>query len=214
MLTFYDYLPSQNGWKIRQLLRHTGLPHRTEYVSIFQSEGQRPDYRRINPWGAVPAIRLDDGRVLSESNAILWYLGRDTPYRDQDPFQEAKILQWLSFEADYVQSSMGSLRYWTLTGKVPQRRPTALVDAKRAAGARALRILDEELAERPFIAGQSYSIADISIFAYAHLAPDAGLPLDAYPHFNAWVERVRRQPGHLAEMFPYSIDPHSQAELP
>src|SRR5262249_23141941 len=137
------------GWKIRQLLRHTGVAHRTEYVSIFEGEGQRPDYRAVNPWGAVPAIRLDDGRVLSESNAILWFLSRGTPYRDQDPFQEAKILQWLSFEADYVQSSMGSLRFWILTGKVPERRPAALVDAKRSAGARALKVLDAELATRP-----------------------------------------------------------------
>src|SRR5258705_5476928 len=111
MLTLYDYLPSQNGYKIRLLLAQLGRPYRTEIVSIFEGEGQRPDYLAVNPWGAVPAIRLDDGRVLAESNAILFHLARDTVYLPGDAFLQAKTLQWMSFEADYVQMRMGSLRY-------------------------------------------------------------------------------------------------------
>jgi glutathione S-transferase len=213
MITLYDYLPSQNAWKVRQLLHHLEIPYRTEIISIYEGQGQRDAFRAVNPWGAVPAIRLDDGRVLSESNAILWYLSGGTRYRDAEPFAEAKLLQWLSFEADYVQTSVGSLRYWTLTGKLRARTPELVAD-KRETAERALAILDEQLATRPFIAGPSYSIADISIFAYAHLAGDADIPTANLRNFAAWVERVRGQKRFLAEMFPYSIDPHASAELP
>jgi glutathione S-transferase len=213
MLTLYDYRPSQNAWKVRQLLRHLNIPHATKLVSIFEGHGQDKDYLAVNPWGAVPAIRLDDGRVLSESNAILWYLSGETRYRPADSFDAAKVFQWLSFEADYVQSSIGSLRYWTLTNKL-RARSTALVEAKRATGERALSILEREFTARPFIVGDAYSIADISLFAYAHLAADAGIATGHLPAFEAWVERVRAQKGFLAKMYPYSIDPHSYAELP
>jgi|ERR1700730_4136789 glutathione S-transferase len=213
MLTLFDYLPSQNGWKVRQLLHLLGLAYRTEIVSIFEGEGQTADYLAVNPWGAVPAIRLEDGRVLSESNAILWYLSADTPFRSNDSFAQAKIFQWLSFEADYVQASVGSLRFWTLTGKLPAR-PSSLVKDKQRIGGRALRVLDNELATHPFIVGDVYSIADISIFAYAHLASDAGISTGHLPAFEAWVDRIRARDGFLAKMYSYSIDPHSSVELP
>jgi glutathione S-transferase len=211
VITLYDYLPSQNGYKIRLLLNHLGQAYRTEIVSIFEGEGQRPEYLAINPTGAVPAIRLEDGRVLAESNAILTFLAEGTRYYPDDRYARAKVQQWLSFEADYVQATLGSLRHWVMTGK---RRPQELLDSKRAGGQKALRILDRELAQREFIAGDDYTIADMSLFAYAHRAPEAGVSLGGYPNFEAWVGRVRAQPGFLAEMFPYSIDPWSGRELP
>jgi|SRR5271167_3739680 len=213
MITLYDYLPSQNAWKVRQLLGHLGIPYRTEIVGIFEGEGQTPRYLAVNPWGAVPAIRLEDGRVLCESNAILWYFSGRTRFRSEDAFEQAKIFQWLSFEADYVQTSVGSLRFWTLTGKL-SARPASLVEGKRAVAGRALGILDRELSQRLFVAGNSYSIADISMFAYAHLANEAGILTTRLPSFESWVARVKAQEGHLAEMHPYSIDSHSFAELP
>ena len=121
MITLYDYLPSQNGWKIRQLLQMLALPHRTRLVSIFEGAGQSPDYLAINPTGAVPAIVLADGRALAESNAILWYLAEGTALLPDERFARAKVAQWLSFEADYVQSSIGTLRHWILTGKAARR---------------------------------------------------------------------------------------------
>jgi len=208
MLTLYDYLPSQNGWKVRQLLRHLDLPYRTVPVSIFKGEGRQPEYLRINPTGTVPAIALEDGRTLAESNAILAYLAEGTPYLPGDAYGRAKVLQWLNFEQERVESVIGSLRYWTLTGQLAKRAP-ALVELKREAGLRALSMLDAELATRPFVAGESYGIADIALFAYASRADEAGFDLAPYPRFRAWIERVRAQPGHLAEAFPYSVDPHA-----
>jgi len=213
MLTLFDYLPSQNAWKVRQLLNHLGRPHKTEYVSIFEGEGQRPDYLAVNPTGAVPAIRLDDGRVLAESNAILAFLAEGTRYLPDDAYGRAKVLQWLSFEGNYVEPAIGTLRHWILTGK-DARRPRELVESRRGASMKALGILDRELASRPFIAGDAYTIADISLFAYTSRAHEAKLPLGDFANVVAWIERVEAQPGFLAKMYPYSIDPHSGGELP
>ncbi|HEV8692614.1 MAG TPA: glutathione S-transferase family protein [Lysobacter sp.] len=213
MFTLYDYLPSQNAWKVRQLLQHLQRPYRTQLVSIFEGEGGEATYRAISPTGTVPAIRLDDGRVLAESNAILTFLAEGTPYLPDDAYGRAKVWQWLSFEQERVESQIGALRHWTLTGKLP-RRPEVLVELKRKGGLKALAILDTELATRDFIAGARYSIADIAMFAYASRAEEAGLSLQPHPHFRAWVARVEAQPGFLAEMHPYSMDPHSVGELP
>jgi glutathione S-transferase len=213
MLTLFDYLPSQNAWKVRQLLNHLQIPYRTEYISIFEGEGQRPEYLAINPTGAVPAIRLDDGRVLAESNAILAFLAEGTAYLPSDAFGRAKVLQWLSFEGNYVEPAIGTLRHWILTGK-DARRPRELVESRRAASLKALGILDRELAARPFIAGDAYTIADISLFAYTSRAHEANLPLGDFANVGAWIERVEAEPGFLAKTYPYSIDPRSAGELP
>jgi glutathione S-transferase len=212
MLTLYDYLPSQNAWKVRLLLNHLDIPYRTEIVRIFEGEGQRPDFLAVNPTGAVPALRLPDGRTLAESNAILAYLAHGTPYLPSDAFGQAKVQQWLSFEQDHV-TSIATLRHWTLTGKLARRAP-ALVERLRHVAAKALAILDRELAARPFIAGAAYTIADMSLFAYVHRADEAGLALSNYPGVMGWIDRVRAQPGFLGTVHPYSIDPYSGGELP
>lgn len=212
MLTLYDYLPSQNGWKVRQVLHHLQIPHRQEFVSIFEGEGKRSKHLAVNPTGAVPAIRYDDGRTLAESNAILFHLARGSALLSDDTFQQAKTLQWLSFEADYIQSTLGAVRHWRMTGKL-DRRPPALVSSRLDAGKAALAALDRELAGHDFLVG-TYGIADISMFAYAHLAEEAGVPLDPFSNVVAWVGRVRAQPRHLADRFGYDVDQHSAGELP
>ena len=211
-MILYDYLPSQNAWKARQLLQHLQRPAERRFISIFEGEGQDAAYRRISPTGTVPALQLDDGRVLAESNAILAYLAEGTPYLPGDAFGRAKVWQWLSFEQERIESQIGALRHWTMTGKLA-RRPQVLVDMKRSAGMNTLQILEAELAQRDFIAGDAYSIADIALFAYTSRADEAGFDLAAFPNVSAWIARVRAQPGHLAETFPYAIDPHSVNEL-
>jgi len=213
MLTLYDYLPSQNAWKVRQLLHHLGRPYRTVEVSIFEGQGRSESYLRISPTGTVPAIELDNGRVLAESNAILMYLADGTPYVPDDAFGRAKVQQWLHFEQERVESVIGALRHWTLTGKLARRAP-ALVEAKRHAAQRTLEILERELSGRDFIAGERYGIADIALFAYGSRAAEAGFALDEYPAIRAWIARVEAQPGFLATMHPYASDPHSVRELP
>lgn len=213
MITLYDYLPSQNAWKVRLLLNQLEIPYERRLVSIFEGEGRREEFLRINPTGRVPALRLEDGRTLAESNAILAYLADGTRFLPADPFARGKVHQWLSFEQENVESVIGALRHWTMTGKLARRLPQ-LVEAKRAGSLDTLALLDRELAQRPFIAGSDYTIADISIFAYASRAEEADLSLEPYPHLRAWIARVESQPRFLAEMHPYSIDPHSSNELP
>lgn len=214
MLVLYDYLPSQNAWKVRQLLHHLGRPHRTEQVSIFEGEGRHEAFVRISPTGTVPAIVLDDGRALAESNAILCFLADGTRYLPGDAVARAKVWQWLSFEQERIESQVGALRHWTLTGKLARRAP-ALVEAKRRGALRALEILDAQFALRDFIVGDDYTVADIGLFAYASRADEAdGLSLVPHAHLRAWIDRVRAQPGFLDETFPYSVDPHSANDLP
>jgi len=213
MLTLFDYLPSRNAWKVRQLLAHLGMPYRSRIVSIFEGEGRDPAFLALNPSGRVPVLQLEDGRALAESNAILAYLADGTPYLPSDPFQRAKVHQWLSFEQENIESVIGALRHWTMTGKLERRMP-ALVEMKRKGALRTLAILEAQLSQRPFIAGDAYTIADIAVFAYAARAEEAGLSLEPYPHFRQWVARVAAQPGHLDDAVPYSVDPHSVNELP
>jgi len=212
MLTLYDYLPSRNAWKVRQLLQHLGRPWQTRLVSIFEGEGRQPDYLAISPTGTVPAIELDDGRTLAESNAILMYLAQGTDYLPGDSYGQARVWQWLSFEQERIESQIGALRHWTLTGKLA-RRPEALVAIKRASGGDSLAILERELSTREFIGGDRYGVADIAVFAYVSVAGDAGFDLESFPAIGRWISRVQAQPGHLAEVHPYSMDPHSVKEL-
>jgi glutathione S-transferase len=213
MMTLYDYLPSRNAWKVRQLLQHLALPYRTVEVSIFEGAGRTPEFLALNPTGKVPVLQLDDGRALAESNAILAFLADGTPYLPGDPFARAKVHQWLSFEQENVEAVIGSLRHWVMTGKLARRSP-GIVEAKRKGALRTLALLDRELTQRAFIAGDDYTIADIALFAYASRAEEADVPLAPFAAFRAWVARVEAQPGFLADAHPYSIDPHSAGELP
>jgi len=147
MITLYDYLPSQNAYKVRLLLSHLKIPYKTEMVSIFEGQGQTQEFLVVNPTGAVPALRLDDGRTLAESNAILIYLADKTKYLPADNYHRAKILQWLFFEGEQVQSTVATLRHWVLTGKDKNRNEETLI-SKRKGALKSLKILDHELSCR------------------------------------------------------------------
>ena len=212
MLRLYDYLPSQNAWKVRLLLNHLGLRYERRLVSIFEGESRTDAFLSMNPVGAVPVLEVEPGRFVAESNAILCYLAEGTPYLPADPLVRAKVMQWLFFEQSYVEPQIGSLRYWTLTGKLDRRSPD-MIAGKRAYSLRALAALERALSRHDFLAGDRYTIADMAVFAYAAHAEEAGLDLAPYPAFRAWIARVEAQPGFLAERFPYTIDPHATKEL-
>jgi len=212
MLTLYDYLPSQNGWKIRLLLNQLNQTYQQKFVSIFEGEGRTRDYLAINPTGAVPALQLEDGSTIAESNAILVYLAYDTTFYPSDPLKQAKVLQWLFFESDYVQASVATLRHWKLTGK-DAKRSSDMMSNKHNASIKTISVLDSWLSEKTFLIGNDYTIADISVFAYVHLCEDAGVMLNDYPNVRRWIETVRNQPRFLDEVFPYSMDKYSIREL-
>jgi len=213
MLTLYDYLPSQNGYKVRLLLSHLRLPYRMVPVSIFEGEGRKAEFIARNPTGAVPVLELESGATLPESNAILCYLAEGTAYLPNDPWQRAQTLRWMFFEEDYIQNGLASLRHWTLTGKLARRSPE-LIGQKRALSQKTLGILDGWLGRHPFLAADGYTIADMSVYAYTAFGEEAGLPMADFPSVLEWIRRVRSQPGFLSESYGYSVDPHSKGELP
>ena len=201
MLTLYDYLPSQNGWKVRVLLGLLGIPFRTEPVAIFAGESRSDAFLKLNPAGAIPVLKLEDGRAIAESNAILTYLAEGTRFLSDDRFTRAKIMQWLFFEQYYVEPVIGSLRFWTLTGRLALN--AAMVEGKREAGGRALAALERELAATRFLAGERFTIADIAVYAYAHRADDCGFALSGYPAVTAWIERAAAEMGPGYPVHPY-----------
>ncbi|NTG08763.1 glutathione S-transferase family protein [Rhizobium rhizogenes] len=207
MLTLYDYLPSQNGWKARVLFGLLNIPYQSRLVSIFEGEGRTDAFLDLNPAGGIPVLELEDGRAIAESNAILAYLAEGTPFFPAERYQRAKVMQWLFFEQYHVEPVIGTLRFWTLTGRLELNQ--AMVAAKRAAGARALAALERGLADTPFLVGNEFTIADIAVYAYGHRAEDCGFTLTDYPALTGWFDRVRGIIGSSYPIYPYSDDPHS-----
>jgi glutathione S-transferase len=209
MLTLHDYLPSQNGWKIRVLLGLLEIPYHSRPVSIFEGENHTEAFLSLNPVGAIPVLELEDGRAIAESNAILAYIAEGTPFLPADRHDRAKVLQWLFFEQYNVEPVIGSLRFWTLTGRLELNQ--AMVAGKREAGVRALAAMDRALGGTRFLVGNNISIADISVYAYSHRAEDCGFRLADYPAVSAWITRVRDRIGPNYPIVPYRVDPHSGA---
>jgi glutathione S-transferase len=207
MLTLYDYLPSQNGWKARVLFGLLDIPYQTRLVSIFEGEGRTDAFLDLNPAGGIPVLELEDGRTIAESNAILTYVAEGTRFLPVDRYQRAKVMQWLFFEQYHVEPVIGTLRFWTLTGRLELNR--AMVEAKRAGGLRALAALERGLKNTPFLVGGAFSIADIAVYAYAHRAADCGFALGDYPALTAWFGRVLDTIGPGYAVHLYSEDPHT-----
>lgn len=206
MLTLYDYLPSQNAWKVRVVLGLLKIPHETRDVAIFKGESHNEAFLALNPAGAVPVLQLEDGRAIAESNAILTYLAEGSPLLPADRYLSAKVMQWLCFEQYHIEPVIGSLRFWTLTGRLG--RNGAMVAAKHEAALRTLGAMERSLADTPFLV-RDFSIADIAAYAYSHLAADCGFSLADYPAVAAWADRVRGAIGPGYPIHPYAVDPYS-----
>ena len=207
MLTLFDYLPSQNGWKIRVMLGLLGIAYRTRQVSIFEGESRTEAFLALNPMGAIPVVELEDGRTLAESNAILVYLAEGTRFLPAESYSRAKVMQWLFFEQYDVEPVIGSLRFWTLTGRLQAN--AAALEAKRETGLRALGALERRLQAAPFLVGDGFTIADIAVYAYSHRAEDCGFALADFPALTAWIDRVAGAIGPGYPVHPYSTDPHA-----
>jgi glutathione S-transferase len=198
MLILHDYAPSLNGWKVRVLLGHLDLAYKTNSVSIFSGGSRTESFLSLNPVGAIPVLQLEDGRAVAESNAILVYLASGTRFLPTEHYANAKIMQWLFFEQYYVEPAIGTLRFWTLTGKL-ERHAGAMIDARRQTGARALAAMDRSLQSTSFLHGDSLTIADIAVYAYSHRAEEAGFELGMYPAVRRWMELVA---GHIGPGYP------------
>jgi glutathione S-transferase len=199
MLKLFDYPASQNGWKARALLALLKQPYETVWVPIFGTPGR--EFLKLNPMGAIPVLQLEDGRAIPESHAITSYLAEGTPYLPADPFDRAQALRWLFFEQDYIQSSIATLRHWRLTGRAEAN--AAMIPPREAAAKRVLVALEAHLKERRFLAAERLTIADLGVYAYAHLAEEAGFPLAPYPAFRRWIAAVQEAAAPLPPVHPY-----------
>jgi glutathione S-transferase len=146
-----------------------------------------------NPNGRIPAVELEDGRVLFESNAILGYFAEETPFAGSDRWQRAQILQWMFFEQYSHEPHVATLRFWHFAKLLATKTPEEIA-AKRTWGDAALAIMERQLAAQPWFVGGRFTIADIALFAYTHVAGEGGFELSKYPAVERWIARVEAQP--------------------
>jgi glutathione S-transferase len=195
VLKLYDYLESGNGYKVRLLLHQLGIPFERIELDILRGETRTPEFLRLNPNGRIPLLQLDDGTCLAESNAIQWYLAEGTRFLPDDRLGRAQVLQWMFFEQYSHEPYIAVLRFWTHAGWLEEK--AAQVPERRERGLAALGVMDRELERRDWFAGGRYSIADIALYAYTHVAEEGGFDLAAFPALQRWLARVREQPGHV-----------------
>ena len=196
MITLYDYLDSGNGYKVRLLLAQLERPFRHVELDIMHGATRTPHFLAINPDGRIPALGLDDGRHLAESDAILWYLADGTVFLPEDRFARAQVLQWMFYEQyshePYVATPRFIMRH--LSADSPRR---AELPQRLARGREALAVMERHLQKRSYFVGERYSIADIALYAYTHVAEDGGLELAPFPQLRGWLARVAAQPRHV-----------------
>jgi glutathione S-transferase len=192
----YNSQLSGNCWKVRQLLALRGIPYERIELDVIDRSNRREVLGGKNPALRVPTFELDDGQHLAESNAIIWYLADGTPYVPTGPLERARVLQWMFFEQYEVEPNLGVARFWiSILGEREQH--AAELEGKWAAGNRALAALEEHLDGREWLVGDAFSIADVSLYGYTHVAEEGGFDLGQYPAVRAWLDRVATQPGHI-----------------
>ncbi|HET7855975.1 MAG TPA: glutathione S-transferase family protein [Gaiellaceae bacterium] len=197
----YDYVASANCYKARLLLAQLDRPYERVAVDIFDGDTLTPEFERLNPHRSTPVLELPDGRTLFESNAILWYLAAGTPFLPTDAYEQADVCRWLIYEQADVMPMIGGLRFRLVTGRFAPDSEEAL---RRLEGAHeVLSILDRRLEHEPFLAAGRYTIADIAVYAYSHLAGDVGIEIDEYSSFRRWLNRVEAQPRFVDDLEPY-----------
>src|SRR5438045_4037303 len=190
-MRLYDYLPSGNGYKVRLLLAQLEIPFVLVEKQIFVGETRTPEFLAINPNGRIPVLELDDGERLAESDAILFYLAEGTRFLPAARLARALVLQWMFFEQYSHEPYIAvARRIRHMEGK-----PVPAELAQR--GHQALGVMERQLAGRRFFVDDVYTVADIALYAYTHVADEGGFELAPYPNVRAWLARVAEQPGHV-----------------
>jgi glutathione S-transferase len=202
VLRLYDSAISGNCYKVRLLLSQLGRGQDYERVpvDVMRPETRPVEVIRENPAARVPLLVLPDGKAIAESNAILCYLADGSPLFPDDPFDRARVLQWMFFEQNLHEPNIAVVRFWVAFAG----REDELIDEielRRKGGYAALRAMEARLAQSPFFVG-GYTIADIALYGYTHVAHEGGFDLAAYPAVRAWLGRVAEQPGYVQMQDP------------
>ena len=195
-MRLYQYHPSGNCYKIRLLLNQLQIPYEKVEIDILKRESRTPEFLRINPNGRTPVLEVN-GRYLPESNAALYYLAQGTRFFPQDRFAQAQVLQWMFFEQYSHEPYIATIRFWVAFQRSAQKNADE-IRRRMPLGYAALNVMERHLAQNLYFVDNRYSIADITLFAYTHVAEEGGFKLSRYPHLQAWIRRVQQQPGHIS----------------
>jgi glutathione S-transferase len=195
MLHLYDALDSGNGYKIRLLLALSGRKFGWSDLDIFHGATRTPEFLAKNPNGRIPTLQLDDGTFLAESNAILWYLAEGTRFVPDTQLGRAQVLQWMFFEQYSHEPYVATPRF-IIKHTPPDSPKRAELPARLATGRAALAVMETHLATRRYFVAEQYTIADIALYAYTHVAEEGGHDLRPYPAVRRWIDLIAQQPGH------------------
>ncbi len=198
MHTLYSMRRSGNCYKVRLALSQLRIPHGLVEVDILKGETHTPEFLAKNPSGHVPLLQVGPDRYLPESNAILWFLAEGTPLLSDDPVERAATLQWMFFEQHALEPNLGAAWFWLVLVKGGRELQRHSVEEWLEEGYRALGVMEEHLSRQDFLADGRYSIADIALYAYTHLAPQCDYDLSRFPAIRDWLARVAAQPRHVA----------------
>ncbi|WP_135081399.1 glutathione S-transferase family protein [Terasakiella sp. SH-1] len=193
MLTLYSSQSSGNCYKVRLLLHQLGCDVTIKEMDVVAGDCQTDEFKAINPMGQVPALVLDEGMVLAQSNAILLHFADETQYMAMDYFDKSLTYQWLFWEQYSHETAIAVARYsmhYLGNSEADDPRLSELWEK----GYRALDVMEKHLSDQDFFVGNRYSIVDIALFAYTHVADEGGFDLSGYPKVQAWLDRIKAQP--------------------
>jgi len=193
-MLLYDNPASGNCYKVRLLLAQLGLDYERRALDVVDRSNRKAVLGDLNPGLRVPTLVLDDGRPLGESGAILWYLADGTKLVPEDPYERGQVLQWMFFEQYSHEPYVAVPRFWLTKGIDVD--PETLAERQRV-GYLAFDALEGHLAGAEYLVGERYSIADVALYAYTHVAGEGGFDLAPYPAIRGWLDRVAAQPGHV-----------------
>jgi glutathione S-transferase len=198
MYTLYSMQRSGNCYKVRLALATLGITYRLVEIDILRGESRTPEFLAKNPSGRVPLLEVTPGRYLPESNAILWYLAGGTPLVPEDRIDRAEALQWMFFEQHSLEPNLGQARFWLTMVKGGRELQRHALEDWMERGYQALSVMEKHLATHRYFAADCFTIADIALYAYSHVAHESDFDLTGFPAIRRWIKRVANEPSHIA----------------
>ncbi|MCX7070684.1 MAG: glutathione S-transferase family protein [Gammaproteobacteria bacterium] len=196
MIVLHGYTGSGNCYKPALAMRQLGVDYQWREVDILKGESRTPAFLAKNANGRIPLLEVEPGRYLAESNAMLVYLAEDSALLPADRWARAKVFEWLFFEQYSHEPFIATIRFWVAIQKSADAQAAKIAEM-RPKGYAALGVMEAQLARTPFLAGDRYTIADIALYAYSHVADEGGFDLAAFPAVSGWLARVAALPGHV-----------------
>jgi glutathione S-transferase len=197
MYTLYSMQRSGNSFKVRLALSQLRMPYRLVEIDILKGDSHTPEFLAKNPNGQVPLLEVTPGRYLAESNAILWFVAGGSALAPEDRIERAEALQWMFFEQHSLEPNLGAAYFWLALVKGGRDLQQHALEDWMEEGYRALGVMDKHLKHRRYFAADRYTIADIALYAYTHIAHECDFDLTTFPNIRAWLDRIASEPRHV-----------------